>query len=491
MSRLRVFHRHISAMAAHARHAGHAALAALPVLLLLSACARLGPPPASTPPAPRPAQQAGLDERGSTPRPDAQWWRDFADPALDALVARALAEQPTLAMAAARVQRAGAALAAREAERGPRLAAQADIGTQRYSEHALVPPAVAGTVRDSTTVQLAGSWEVDFFGRHRAALASALGAQRALEAEQQSARALVAAQVVRAWVQLAALAEQRRLTERQLALRTSMLELTRQRQAAGLDSRIDVRQAEVPLPELRRQLEVLDEQAVLARNQLAALSAQPPQALATLQPQLAPLRMAAAPAHLGVDLLGRRAEIVAARHRVEAAAQDIELARAQFMPDLNLMAFAGFSSLGLNRLVDFGSRTFGAGAALRLPIFDNGRLHANLDARHADLAGAVAAYDAAVIDAVRDAADAAASVQSLQRQQAEQAQTVAAAEGAWVHATERQRAGIGGSLPVLALELQWLQQRRTEADLRARQLDAQAQLMRALGGGYQETGAAR
>ena len=447
--------------------------------VLFAGCAAFGPPPPVPAPAARPAAQAGLAETATTPRPDAQWWQAFGDPALDALVARALAEQPTLAAAAARVQRAGAAVAARRAERGPSLGAEADLGTTRYSEHGLVPPGVAGTVRDNATLQLAGTWEVDFFGRHRAALASALGARQALEAEQQAARALLAAQVVRAWVQLAGLAEQQPLLERQLALRQTVLDLTRQREAAGLDSRIELRQAEGALPELRRQREALDEQMALVRHQLAALSAQPPQALAALQPP-------APPAHLGVDLLGRRPEIVAARQRVEAASQEVELARAQYMPDLDLMAFAGFNALGLNRLVDFGSRTYGASAALRLPIFDHGRLDANLDARHADLAAAVAAYDAAVLDAVRDAADAAASVQSLARQQAEQTQALDAAEGAWRFAEERRRAGVGGALPVLALEAQALQQRRTDAELRTRRLDAQAQLMRALGGGYQE-----
>jgi len=457
---------------------------AVVVLLGLGGCARMAPQP--VPPVPRAPVQAGLSESAPTPRPAEQWWREFGDPALDALIERALAEQPTLAVAAARAARANAAVLDRQAQGRPQLGLQADAGSQRYSEHGIVPPPIAGSVRDSYTVQLAGSWELDFFGRHRAALESALGAQRALQAEQQSARTLLAAQVVRAWVNLARLAEQRQIVERQLALRGTMLALTRQREAAGLDNRIELRQAEGALPDLRQQVEAIGEQMALARHQLAALSAQPPQALAEARPRLAPLRGPALPAHLGADLLGRRADIVAARWRVEAATQDIALARAEFMPDVNLMAFAGLNSLGLNRLVDLGSRTFGASAALRLPIFDGDRLNAGLEARHADLAAAVAAYDGAVIDAVREATDAVATVRSLQRQQAEQAQAQKAAEEAWAFGTERQRAGVGGALPVLALELQVLQWRRAEADLRARSLDAQAQLMRALGGGYQD-----
>jgi len=457
------------------------------LLLALAACSPLPPQPPA--PTPRSPAAAGLAAGVTTPRPAEQWWREFGDATLDALVERALADQPSLAAAAARTARAGAAVADRRASARPRLGLEADAGTQRYSEHGIFPPPIAGSTRDNYTVQIAGSWEIDFFGRHQAALESALGAERALQAEQQSARTLLATQVVRAWVQLARLEEDRLLATRQLELRTTVLALTRQREAAGLDSRLELRQAEGALPEARRQIEALDEQRALARNALAALTAQPVATVSAMldarPPALATLRPPTVPARLGADLLGRRADVVAARWRVEAATQDVTLARAQYMPDLDLVAFAGLSSLGLSRLVEFGSRNLGATAALRLPIFDGGRLDAQLGARHADLAAAVATYDATVIDAVREAADAAATVQSLQRQRDEQAQVLAAAEGTWTAADERHRAGVGGALPVLALELQWLQQRRAEADLRARSLEAQAQLMRALGGGYE------
>lgn len=456
-------------------------------LLALVACAPV--PPQGPAPTPRTPAAAGLAADATTPRPAEQWWREFGDPALDALVERALSDQPSLAVAAARTARAGAAVADRRASARPRLGLEADVGTQRYSEHGIFPPPIAGSTRDSYTVQVAGAWEIDFFGRHKAALESALGAERALQAEQQSARTLLATQVVRAWVQLARLEEDRRLALRHLELRTTMLALTRQREAAGLDSRLELRQAEGALPEARRQIEALDEQRALARNALAALTAQPMATVSTLletrPPALATLRPPALPARLGADLLGRRADVVAARWRVEAATQEVTLARAQYMPDLDLVAFAGLNSLGLSRLVEFGSRNLGATAALRLPIFDGGRLDAQLGARHADLSAAVATYDTTVIDAVREAADAAATVQSLQRQRDEQAQVLAAAEGTWAAADERHRAGVGGALPVLGLELQWLQQRRAEAELRARSLEAQAQLMRALGGGYE------
>jgi len=184
------------------------------------------------------------------------------------------------------------------------------------------------------------------------------------------------------------------------------------------------------------------------------------------------------------DLLGRRADIMAARWRVEAAGQDVRNAKAQFYPNVNLTAFAGFSSIGLDNLLKAGSLQWGIGPALRLPIFEGGKLRGNLRGKNADLDAAVESYNGAVIDAVREVADQLASIQSLAIQQREQAAAQEAAEGAYDIAVQRYRAGLGNYLNVLTAESSVLTQRRQQVDLAARALDVQAQLARALGGGY-------
>ena len=126
----------------------------------------------------------------------------------------------------------------------------------------------------------------------------------------------------------------------------------------------------------------------------------------------------AAPAQLPADLLGQRADIAAARWRVEAAGHDVKNAKTQFYPNINLVAFAGLSSIGLGRLLDAGSQQWGVGPAIRLPIFEGGRLRANLRGKTADLDAAVESYNAAVLDAIHETADQIASAQSIARQQA-------------------------------------------------------------------------
>lgn len=420
----------------------------------------------------------------STPAIAADWWRSFDDLALNALVERALKDSPNLKLVQTRLARAAAAAAGAEAAEGLQINATADVTRQRFSGNSIYPPPLGGSIRTLGTVQAGASWEADTFGRNRAAIEAALGTQRAAEADVQTARTVLASQVARTYVQLGRLFEQREVAERTLAQRSEILGLIRQRVTGGLDTNVELRQGEASLPDARLLIEQLDEQIVLARHALAALTAQPPDALDGLQPSLRGTQALALPQQLPADLLGRRADIAAARWRIEAAQGDMRSARAQFYPNLNLTAFVGLSSIGLDRLIRSGSQQYGAGPALRLPIFDNGRLRANLSGKAAEVDAAIEAYNAAVVDAVHEAADQIAALRSVARQQVQQATAQDAAEQAFSLATQRYRAGLSTYITVLNAESALLSQRRQAVDLRARALDAQIVLVRALGGGY-------
>ncbi|MEO6363524.1 MAG: efflux transporter outer membrane subunit [Caldimonas sp.] len=426
----------------------------------------------------------GADAGASEARIAADWWLGFDDPVLADLIARATAGNPSLRVAAARSARASANAAAVRASEGPQLGLGADLSRQRITENGIYPRPIAGSRIDTATLQLSGSWEFDLFGRNRAQLDAAIGAERASIADADAARVVLAVNVARAYVQLARAIEQREVLQRALAQRDEVLALIRQRFSAGLDTAVELRQGEGALPETRQQLESVDEQIALARNALAALLAEPPQRFATLAPRLSAVRAVAVPAVVPADLVGRRADIVAARWRVEAASGDVRAARAQFYPNINLTAFVGLSSIGLDRLFRSGSAQYGAGPAIRLPIFDAGRLRAGLAGRTADLDAAVESYNGTLVEAIHDVADQIASARAVDRQQREQAGAQAAAEAAYDIATQRFRAGLGTYLTVLNAETGVIAQRRLSTDLRARALDAQVLLVRALGGGY-------
>ncbi len=414
----------------------------------------------------------------------ADWWRGFGDTQLDALINKALAESPNLRVAQARLDRARAVLEIADAATLPQLNASLDVTRQLYTKNGAVPAPLAGSIRNTGTLQLAASWEIDFFGKHQAALDAALGGARAAQADGDAARVLLATNVAKAWFQLARIEAQLNVARRTLDQRTETLRLVGDRVTAGLDTRLELRQSEGGVPEARLQIEMLREQSQLARNAIAALVGDSSVAASLRAPVLADLHEVARATVLPADLLGRRADVAAARWRVEAASRDVANAKTQFYPNINLVAFAGLSTIGLDRLFESGSQQWGIGPAVRLPIFDAGRLRANLRGKSADLDAAVESYNAAVLDAVRETADQIASQQSIARQQGEQRQAQSSAEAAYDFAVQRYKAGLGNYIQVLTAENAVLAQRRAQVDLAARVLDNQAGLIRALGGGW-------
>lgn len=430
-------------------------------------------------------ERIGLDANAETaPGVAADWWRSLGDPALNDIVDRALAGNPSLKVAQARLARAQAGVAVSQSANGVHLNGTLDATRQRLSGNSTAPAPLGGSVVTQAAAQIGASYEIDFFGRNRAAIAAAVGTQRAAQADLQAARILLASTTARTYVQLGRLFAQRQVAARSLGQREEILSLTRSRVSAGLDSKVELRQSETAAPESRQQIEQIDGEIALARHALAALTAQAPNTYDHLAVTLHAVQATPVPNLLPADLLGRRADISAARWRIEAATHEVQSAKAGFYPNINLSAFAGLASVGLDRLIRADSRQYGGGPALTLPIFDAGRLRGNLRARTADLDAAIESYNGAVIDAAHDAADQISSARSIERQRAEQARAQAAAESAYDLALQRYRAGLGTYLTVLTVETSVLNQRRLGADLLARSLDVQIALMHALGGGY-------
>lgn len=454
------------------------------VVLTLSGCAsNAGIAPAQSQ-AIAPASVGLVDTATPAPALSGDWWKRFNDPALDGIVDKALAGHPSLKVAQARLAHAAASVATARSADGLHLNAEADVTRQRFSANGIYPPPLGGNSYTVGNLGLSGAYEFDFFGRNGAAIEAAIGAQRAAQADVEAARLVLASNAARTYVQLGRLFAQREVAERALKQREELLALIRQRVDNGLDTNVELRQGEGSLPESRQQIEQLDEQLALARHTLAALTAQAPDAYDRLVVPLSAVQAIEVPQTLPADLLGRRADVAAARWRVEAATGDVKNAKASFYPNINLTAAIGLNAIGLGNVLKASSEQWSIAPAITLPIFDAGRLRANLRAKNADLDAAIESYNGAVLDAVHDTADQLSSLRSIARQQAEQARAQSAAESAYDLATQRYKAGLGTYLTVLNAETTVLAQRRLAADLRARALDAQITLIRALGGGY-------
>ena len=390
---------------------------------------------------------------------------------MTALIERSLADSPTLKAAQARLARAGANVGAADAARGPQVNGSFDATRQRFSANGLYPPPIAGSTQDTATLQASGSWDLDLFGRNRAVLDAAIGVERAAAADRDAARVLLSSNVARTYLQLARLVEQREVASRSLAQRDELLGLIRQRVQAGIDTAVELRQGEALLPETRQLLEALDEQieprAPRARRAQRAAAERP----RCTEPAVCraddgePARGAAGrPARPA-----RRHQCGALAHRGGDAATSMRRAPSSIRTSTS-RAFVGLSSIGLDRLLRSGSEQYGAGPAIHLPIFDAGRLRANLRGKASDLDLAIENYNGAVVDAVHDVADQLGSLQSLERQRREQTLAQTAAELTYDLATQRYRAGLGTYLTVLNAEASVLTARRLSADLLARAL---------------------
>ena len=331
-----------------------------------------------------------------------------------------------------------------------------------------------------------GNWSVgSTLLFHRAALEAALSQAQAAAADAQTASVVLTGDIARAYFNLQRLFAQREVSRAAIVQREEVVRLTAQRFDAGLDTKVEAKQAEAALGTVRTELAQYDEAIAVARIQIAALvGAGPERGDRLVAGALARVPATTLPAVIPLDLVARRPDIVASRWRVEAAHKDIDVARAMFYPNVNLVAFVGLSSIGFSSLFSAGSAIAGVGPAIHLPIFEGGRLNANLRGREADSALAVSAYDQAVIDAVRDVSEALSSIDALGRINIEQARAREATTDAYNLAVIRYKAGLGNYLTVLTAQTQQLVQDRLDADLRARAFELDVNLARALGGGY-------
>ena len=463
----------------------NASLAAL--ALTLGGCANfggIGPQAQMTEP-----QALGLQSTtGSKPaatEPAAQgvaWWSRFGDAQLDTLVQKALDKQPNLRLAQARVARAQALAGVVESADLPNVTASAEAMRQRITANGIYPPPLAGNVLEMPNAQISASYEFDFFGKNRAALDAALGQVRAAQADRQAAELLLATQVTRSYFTLLRLQALQDLAQRNLAQREHIVALVQSRLKAGLDSPAELQSSEATLPEIRQYLESLREQASLTRNALAALTGSP-LGLQDFKPgTLARISALPTPQSMPLDLLANRPDVAAARARVQAGLSEVDVAKAQFYPNINLVAFAGLNSIGFGNISKEGSQQWGVGPAIRLPLFDGGRLRSQLKGKSAEVDVAIETYNVLVIDAVREVADQVASLQSIARQAQEQQTAQASAQTLYDIAAQRFAAGLGNQALVLNAQTAVLAQERQAIELQARALDAQAQLLRATGG---------
>jgi NodT family efflux transporter outer membrane factor (OMF) lipoprotein len=460
---------------------------ALLVALALAGCAQI---PESGPlPSPKPLERYQSTQALGQPSgewPSDEWWIRFGDSQLDTLIAEALHASPSLAVAQARVDKALAAGRSAGASLAPSVNANAGASRVKQSYNNGIPAAfVPQGWNTSANVGLDLHWELDFWGKNRAALAAATSTALAATADRAQARLVLTTAIASGYAELARQTALRATAEQALAVRKRTAVLFAERQRNGLETVGSVRQAEARSALAAAELAAIDEAITLQKHQLAYLAgAGPDRALTIGAPSLDLARRAGVPSNLPADLIGRRPDVAAARARADAMAQRIHEARAAFYPNIDLSAAIGYQSLGLDLLTKSGSLAGNVGPAVSLPVFNTGRLQGQYLGARADYAEAVAAYDDAVGQALRDVADAATSQRQLEGRLEQTEAAVAASDEAWRIVNNRYKGGLATYLDVLGAEDALLANTRELATLRARRFVLEVQMIRALGGGF-------
>lgn len=446
--------------------------AAALALLALAGCAA-GPrqPPPAGPVVPA-AWRAGIGETGTV---DPAWWQRFGDPALTALVERALANNTDVATAVARVAEARSTELAARAALLPAI--DAGLGFERSRSIGALGGAV---VQNAAQPQVQISYEVDLFGRLDALRDAARAGVAASEADRDATRLAVAGAATSGYIALRALDAQLETAKATLVARTEGLHFAKRRAEAGYTSMLELRQAEAEYRATARAVPQTELAITQAENALRVLTGDPPGPIARGLP-LDRIAFPPLAATLPSALLRRRPDIAAAEDRLAATDAQLSAARAAFMPTLDL---SGVASVAFSSLLPDPLALFTLGGSVLAPIFEGGRLRAGERGATARRDEAAIAYRATVIDAFREVENSLAAVDRLEKQEVELRAQRDALQDSLRLATSRYRAGYASYIEQLDAQRGLLGADLTLIQARSDRLSAMAGLYQALGGGW-------
>lgn len=410
-------------------------------------------------------------------------WRLLDDPQLDGLIAEALAANPDVRTAAARLALAEAEFDATRADRRPELGLNAGGERRTNSRHARRDDPSLKSPSSNFTLGASASYEIDLWGRLAKAAEAGRAETLASAADLDAARLSIAAEVATTWVSLRSELFETDLLARHQAAARQQLTLLQHRQNAGLIGADEIAAQHSLLAQL--EAERAEHTRLLAawQHRLAALLGQstaiePPNVGTADWPKLS------APVVLTTELIGLRPDVRAAYARVAARQADVGSAKAATLPSLNLTANGFFSGDSLRDLLNRGSLAGWLAGQINLPLFDGGRRKARVRTAEAELAVGTADYTATTVRAFQETADALTAVETARdRLHAAQADLAARSQRLSVAQT-RLEAGLADRLELLGAQINRLDAERDEARARLNQTLAGITLARALAAGF-------
>ena len=415
------------------------------------------------------------------PALEAEWWKLFGDPELAALEEQARASNTEVQAAIARIDEARATARIARADFFPTLTLDPSYSVGRVSVNHVPAPKTAHF--EDVNVPFDLSYEIDLFGRVRRSFESATASAYATERDFEAVWLALAAEVAAQYFAVRSLDAQAAVLDRSRAVFEEQVRVVSSRRRAGLVSDLDVAQAETQLASTVGQQADVARQRAEAEHALAVLVGQPAPSFSV---PVRPLDTAApeVPAGVPSDLLQHRPDVVEAEDRLAAANAEIGVAKALLFPQVRLTGTAGWESASFSDVVNWQSRLWEVGPSISVPIFEGGRLRANLSAAEARWAESVQLYRGTVLGAFRDVEDALAGVRLRADQDAAVRDAVEASGRAAAVARAQYDRGIADYLQVAVAEATHLNLELQSAQIAEERLDASLQLVKAIGGAW-------
>lgn len=459
---------------------------ALGTALLLSGCA-MGPdflrPESTLPEQYREAPEA--DARMEAPAPvNPEWWKLFADPMLDELVAQALENNQDLQAAVARLEAADAAAREAGAERFPALDLSGSSIRSRSSGETANGQRMGAMTSTNRRMALGIHYELDLWGRIRRSTEAARAQALASQFSRDALRISLTSQVADTYLGLRSLDAQLQATRETLASREQTLKIVKARLEAGAASAVDQAQAQAAYSAAQAQWNQLRRQRGVTETQLALLTGKPGLKLAPGDFAKLPLPPMP-PVGLPSALLEARPDVRQAEEQLVAANARIGIAKSAFFPTISLTGLLGSESAALSSLFSSGASIWSYGAALAMPIFDAGRTGARVDQASAGQKEAVANYQKTLQTAFKEVSDALISLKEYSEEEIALATQVDAAQQALTLAQARYEAGYTSFLEVLDSQRSLNNAQLLYLAGRKNRLSASVDLFKALGGGWQ------
>lgn len=416
----------------------------------------------------------------TSPPPTGSWWTAFSDPGLNTLLKKAQEANPRARAALARLDQSRAILGLRRSDLLPSVTGQALATRQQDSTRDIFPIPPDPYSRFRSTINL--SYEIDFWGRVRRGVTRQQALAQATAADYVTALLSTKAEVARDYLALRHLDEEIQLLSDTISLRQDNEKLVQARVDAGDTTAIDSSRARSQTETARAELHRLTQRRTELENAIAVLIGENPSTYRLTKAK--PPRTPEIPAGVPADMLRRRPDVAATERRLAAAAEQIGITIANYLPRVSLTAAGGYAALNTSDLFQRNSRLWNVSPTVNFPIVTFGRRKLSEEQALAAYREALENHRESILNAFRDVENALSGITNLDRALSAQRNSAEAAKEASRLVKLRYEAGLVSFFEVIDAQRQQLQEQRALSQTREARQQASVQLIQALGGGW-------